>query len=340
MVSIFFLVAFVIIATTILKSPWFKGVIGEYRVNSILEDRLEKRNYRLLKDVLLPTEDGTTQIDHIVVSRYGIFVIETKNMSHWIFANNGPYWTQTYYRRKSKFQNPIRQNYKHVKTLENLFDGAGYLMLNTVVFAGDCEFKTDVEKGVVKLSGLVPYIKSFKNQVIDENKINECLMMINSCKLDSNLSNKIKHIRHVDNIRIQNGHDGDIFKKSFIKHACQIALPLILILFLSSMIGNISKQSSKMFSDIMKNNVAHQNTIKQNKQASIQQQVHLKSTPHDLHAPQEVMDPSENKIIKPKKQTIYRGAIYSWTSEKGHRISSNVGFPTDKKYSDPKIEWH
>ena len=31
--------------------------------------------------------DGTTQIDHIFVSHYGVFVVETKNTSGWIFGN-------------------------------------------------------------------------------------------------------------------------------------------------------------------------------------------------------------------------------------------------------------
>jgi restriction system protein len=55
--------------------------------------RLDSRLYRVFHDLYLPRPDGkgTTQIDHVVVSRYGIFVIETKNMTGWIFgdANSG-----------------------------------------------------------------------------------------------------------------------------------------------------------------------------------------------------------------------------------------------------------
>jgi len=39
---------------------------------------LAKDKYNLIHNVTLLTEDGTTQIDHIVVSQYGVFVIETK----------------------------------------------------------------------------------------------------------------------------------------------------------------------------------------------------------------------------------------------------------------------
>lgn len=340
MISICILFTLVIIASAILKSPWFKGVIGEYKVNSLLEDRLDKKDYRIIKDVLLRTEDGTTQIDHIVVSKYGIFVIETKNMSHWIFANNGPYWTQTHYKKKSKFQNPIRQNYKHVITIENLLDVPKSLIFNTVVFSGDCEFKTDVEKNVMKLSGLIPYIISFQNEIIDESKINTYVKKINKSKLENTISNKIKHIRHIDNIKISDGNDGGIFQKLFIKYSYKIALPLIFILLLLAVFDNIFNQSSKMFSNIITNNFNNQNKIKQNQQTSIQQQPPQKSSKYASQAPQQVNEPNENKIITPKEQTVYKGAIYSWTNERGQRVSSNVGFPTDRKYTDPKIEWH
>ena len=49
--------------------------------------RLPKEDYHLIKNITLPTGDGTTQIDHILVSRFGVFVIETKNMKGWIFGS-------------------------------------------------------------------------------------------------------------------------------------------------------------------------------------------------------------------------------------------------------------
>ena len=59
----------------LLRSPWFKGVLGEFQVNLFLKLFLPKDKYHLIKNVTLPTEDGSTQIDHILVSKYGVFVI-------------------------------------------------------------------------------------------------------------------------------------------------------------------------------------------------------------------------------------------------------------------------
>lgn len=61
--------------------PWFKGMLGEFVINVSAKLFLDKKQYHLIKNVTLPTEDGTTQIDHIIVSKFGVFVVETKNMT-------------------------------------------------------------------------------------------------------------------------------------------------------------------------------------------------------------------------------------------------------------------
>ncbi|OBU39883.1 NERD domain-containing protein [Photobacterium phosphoreum] len=70
----FWYVVPLLIILNIFKSRWFKGVFGEFLVNHLLL-KLPKSDYMLIKDVTLPTEDGTTQIDHVVVSKFGIFVV-------------------------------------------------------------------------------------------------------------------------------------------------------------------------------------------------------------------------------------------------------------------------
>ena len=99
----------ILIVLGVLKLPWFKGISGEFIVNILATLFLSKDKYHLLKNVTLPTGGGTTQIDHIIVSKYGVFVVETKNMKGWIFG--GTYqktWTQKIYKHTIKFQNPLR----------------------------------------------------------------------------------------------------------------------------------------------------------------------------------------------------------------------------------------
>jgi len=65
----------VLILAALFKSAWFKGFIGEVMVNMAARLFLNKNDYHLIKNVTIPTEDGTTQIDHIIVSRFGVFVV-------------------------------------------------------------------------------------------------------------------------------------------------------------------------------------------------------------------------------------------------------------------------
>jgi hypothetical protein len=72
--ALWYLIPIAILAG-IVKSPWFKGVAGEFIVNLSAKLLLDKEKYHLIKNVTLPTEDGSTQIDHIIVSEFGVFRI-------------------------------------------------------------------------------------------------------------------------------------------------------------------------------------------------------------------------------------------------------------------------
>lgn len=149
------------------RDPRRTGEFGEKRVAETLRCGLPDDCW-LLNDIYLPLPDGTTtQIDHIVVSRFGVFVIETKAYSGWIFADErSAQWTQAFYRKKSRFQNPLRQNYLHIRTLAECLGINDALFHSIVVFAGRCEFRTAMPAGVVYLPDLIDYIRSFDVPVL------------------------------------------------------------------------------------------------------------------------------------------------------------------------------
>lgn len=119
-----------------------KGTIGESNVARTLR-RLPKDEYKLFNNLLLHTSRGSSQIDHVVISVYGIFVIETKRYSGWIHGNEkSQNWTQTIYKKRTKFRNPIKQNWSHIYALkEVLSDYGGINYYNIVVFTGDGKLK-------------------------------------------------------------------------------------------------------------------------------------------------------------------------------------------------------
>ena len=203
------LVALAIVATWILRSSWLKGMLGEARVNSSLRRRLDEREYRLLKDLTLPTRDGTTQIDHVVISRFGIFVIETKNMAGWIFGNaDRAHWTQVIFRKKSKFQNPIRQNYKHVKTIQDLLGIDAHQFHNVIVFVGSAIPKTSMPVGVVwGAKSLVEYIRSKRFTLIEEQDLDKLAEQLSEARMRPGIQTHRAHVQHVRKKVASRKHD-------------------------------------------------------------------------------------------------------------------------------------
>lgn len=179
------LVLFVLFALigAYLQSPTVKGARGERRVNSILDRQLPSGEYKVFHDLTLHTSQGPTQIDHIVVSRYGIFVVETKNYTGWVFGDaKSKQWTQTIYGKKSRFQNPLRQNFKHTKAVESFLSLSPRYVHSVVVFVGDAELKTDLPDNVTHLRGLCSYILSYRDLLLDTRHVRAIAMTLSDLK--------------------------------------------------------------------------------------------------------------------------------------------------------------
>ena len=191
----------IIILIIIIKSSWFKGITGEFMVNILARMFLDKHVYYLIKNVTLPTENGTTQIDHIIVSKYGVFVVETKNMKGWIFGDpNQKTWTQKIYKHTTTFQNPLHQNYKHVKTLEFLLGLNDQQVHSLVVFVGDSTFKTEMPENVTYGRGYVRFIKSKRQSVLSEADVDAILSKISAGMLTRSFKTNREHAKHVNQI--------------------------------------------------------------------------------------------------------------------------------------------
>ena len=179
------------------RSPSYKGAVGERRVSSMFHRKLNQ-NYYIFNDVLLPTSNGTTQIDHLIVSIYGIFVIETKNMKGWIFGSaNQKKWTQVIYKRKFSLYNPLHQNYKHVMAVKELINVNQNQIFSLVVFVGDCNLKTALPENVTYGKGGINYIKSKTEALLDDNQVQLIINKIRSYRLENTRENRKRHINNV-----------------------------------------------------------------------------------------------------------------------------------------------
>ncbi|MCD1626311.1 NERD domain-containing protein [Seohaeicola saemankumensis] len=180
------------------NSPSFKGSVGERRVNSTLERHLPE-GYRVFADLTLPSLGGTTQVDHVVVSRFGVFVIETKNMQGWIFGSaDQASWTQTIYGRKTRFQNPLRQNFKHVKAIQEALGVDKRRIHNLVVFAGSAEPKSPMPSDVCwNVRGLAHSILTRQEVLFNDSEVAAISEKLARGDFQTTKDAKRAHIQHV-----------------------------------------------------------------------------------------------------------------------------------------------
>lgn len=177
--------------------PQIKGYIGEKVVSSILS-RLPEKQYKLLNDVMLHTNYGTTQIDHIVVSVYGIFVIETKNYKGWITGSEySENWTKNMYGKKYLFRNPLKQNYSHVKALEKTMNLSVDKFIPIVAFSSNSDIKVKSTTPVIYISQLKRIIMKYKEIKFREDELESMVNIITM----ANITTKDVKKQHVQQIR-------------------------------------------------------------------------------------------------------------------------------------------
>lgn len=182
------------------SKPYLKGKLGEFAVQTHAKLHLDER-YTVLNNVTLPDDQGgTTQIDHIILSPFGLFVVETKNYTGWIFG--GEYqkmWTQKIYKQSFRFQNPLHQNYKHVKVLQSILQDivdSDYIH-SAVVFMPECEFKTPMPHNVFKGKAWVAYVQSFNTEIIPAMKLKRIQLRIEKEVLDKSWKTNREHVAYL-----------------------------------------------------------------------------------------------------------------------------------------------
>jgi hypothetical protein len=182
----------------VFKTPTVRGQLGELLVRVRARIWLPAHAYKAFHNVTLPTPTGTTQIDHVFVSAYGVFVIETKHMRGWIFGGEEQVqWTQKFPRKTFRFQNPLRQNYKHVKALEAALGVDPERVHSVVVFTGSASFKTAMPANVTRGGGFVTYIKRFREPVFTQIEVEALALALTQQRLAPTLATHRAHVAHL-----------------------------------------------------------------------------------------------------------------------------------------------
>jgi predicted RNA-binding Zn-ribbon protein involved in translation (DUF1610 family) len=203
--SIYVVLGILLVLSIVLKSPKFKGFIGEKSVSYQL-NKLEKDKYLILHDITIPSIKGkTTQIDHVVVSEFGVFVIETKNYTGWILGEErSDYWTQVIYKRKERLYNPLRQNYGHIQALKGLLgDMEEVPYISIICFSSRADLKVKVTSEVIYTKHLVSIINKYKEVALGKDDVQKIYESIQKASLkDGNV--KRDHLKAIKSEMAEN----------------------------------------------------------------------------------------------------------------------------------------
>ena len=141
------------------------GDLSEYCTWKILNNEQEYK--KILINLYIPNKNHTSEIDSVLINEYGIFVIESKGYSGWIFGSErDSSWTQIIYKRKIHFYNPITQNRNHIISLANLLNIENMNIFKSyIVFSNRCELK--------KITVTKPNVKVIKRPQLQETLDND-----------------------------------------------------------------------------------------------------------------------------------------------------------------------
>lgn len=187
------------------------GKLGEYYTFDKLKTLQGYKKY--LFNCYLPKADGTTtEIDVIFLHESGVYVLESKNYSGWIFGNEAQQrWTQTLpvgrnkSAKKNSFMNPIIQNEVHLKWLRNYLGDTKKIPIHSyIVFSERCELKnvtvTSTVHHVIKREQLLNAIQQNAKIVGNCLSVQDIDMLYEKLYPLTQVNKEQKQI-HIENIR-------------------------------------------------------------------------------------------------------------------------------------------
>lgn len=190
-----------------------KGANGEYQTYRMLK-KYEEQGAKFLFNCYLPAQKGkTSEVDVIMIYKSGIYVLESKNYSGWIFGNeNDKMWTQTLNAgkrvHKEHFYNPIMQNQTHIKWLRELLIkelGFDITPFSLIVFSERCTLKnitnTNPLVKVVNRYNIVKEISAYDGMMGDivSGEILDKIYNLLKPYTDVDEATKQKHIDNIKN---------------------------------------------------------------------------------------------------------------------------------------------
>jgi len=175
-----------VLSIAYLASPRFRSNIAETRVRRLLATGLEKSRYTVFNDITLPSAGGTVHIDHLVVSRFGIFVIESQyapgRVSGEEFQDR---WKVEHWRRTSRLDNPLHRNTLQAEAVAGILEVPTRALHPLVVMVGQKQSGSAWPERVLTPERLLAHIRKKARSVIEGEQADQAIRKIEATRIQS-----------------------------------------------------------------------------------------------------------------------------------------------------------
>jgi hypothetical protein len=195
-IDVIIIVVVFLLINFFLKSPKTKGATGELRVKLSLGKDTPNEKY-VINDLLLYNDNKSHQIDHIIIKKTGVFVIETKNYSGRIYGqDNQKEWTQVlaYGKEKNRFYNPLLQNKSHIYALSKII-GRKDCFFSIIVFP-KAHIMTNFDAYVGSISDMKRWLKKGRDEILTATEIEQIYTQL----IDHKNNPRLTIEQHIDNV--------------------------------------------------------------------------------------------------------------------------------------------
>lgn len=176
-----------------------EGRKGEQTVASVL-DLLKGKDGQVINDIILPVwDDSTTEIDHIMVSTKGVFVIETKNWAGIIQGDEEKEnWIQTLGDGSvnNVHYSPVMQNSTHLRAVKILLNIPDEKIHSYIVFPKAESIDKVKANNVYNLQDFIENIKSLPDDVLTLDEVDDYFDMLQQYK-ECPIQSVEEHIKEV-----------------------------------------------------------------------------------------------------------------------------------------------
>lgn len=182
------------------RTPKGRGAIGELKVRIVIGKTVEGKRY-VINNYMIVDEGKSSQIDHLLINKNGVFVIETKNYSGRIYGNEKQHeWTQVlkYGKLKNKLYNPLKQNATHIYRIKKVLPENTQINSLVVFVQNNTDF---IEaQNVLPLKNLSKTIKKETGSALSEEQMKNLYLILQENKANKAISTKA-HIKEIDKMK-------------------------------------------------------------------------------------------------------------------------------------------